>query len=61
MKNWISLFALIVFALSSVSTADERIAWYGNLRDGLNAARATGKPILLVSAAVQCKGVSGIY
>jgi hypothetical protein len=61
MKNWISLLALIVLTLSSASTADEKIAWYGNLRDGLTAARATGKPILLVSAAVQCKGVSGIY
>ena len=50
-----------MLTLSSASTADEKIAWYGNLRDGLNAARATGKPIMLVSAAVQCKGVSGIY
>lgn len=61
MKNWISVLALIVLTLSSASTADDKIAWYGNLRDGLNAARATGKPIMLVSAAVQCKGVSGIY
>ena len=34
MKNWISLLALIVLTLSSASTADEKIAWYGNLRDG---------------------------
>ena len=61
MKNWISVLALIVLTISSASTADEKIAWYGNLCDGLNAARATGKPIMLVSAAVQCKGVSGIY
>ena len=61
MKNWISVLALIVLTLSSASPADEKIAWYCNLRDGLNAARATGKPIMLVSAAVQCKGVSGIY
>ena len=61
MKNWISVLALIVLTLSSASTADEKIAWSGHLRDGLNAAPATGKPIMLVSAAVQCKGVSGIY
>ena len=36
MKNWISVLALIVLTLSSASTADEKIAWYGNLRDGLN-------------------------
>ena len=61
MKNWISVLALIVLTLSSASTADEKIAWYGNLRDGLNAARATGKPIMLVSAVPQCHSVPGVW
>ena len=48
----------------SLATADEvppRIAWYGTLESGLTAAKRTGHPILLVSGAPHCHGVSGIW
>lgn len=61
MKTWISCLALLLIAFSNATLAEEKIAWYGNLADGLRVARQTGKPILLISAAVQCRGVSGIY
>jgi hypothetical protein len=61
MTKWIPYITFLLITLSSATLADERIAWYGNLKDGLEAARSTGTPILLISAAVQCKGVSGIY
>lgn len=37
------------------------IAWFGVLEDGLEQARRTGKPILLISAAPQCTGVPGMW
>ena len=37
------------------------IAWFGVLEDGLEQARRTGKPILLISAAPQCSGVPGMW
>jgi hypothetical protein len=37
------------------------IVWYGVLADGLAEARRAGKPILLVSAAPQCIGISGMW
>lgn len=37
------------------------IAWFGVLQDGLDQARRTGKPIMLISAAPQCSGVPGMW
>ena len=37
------------------------IAWYGVLTDGIDEAKATGKPIMLLSAAPQCAGVPGMW
>ncbi len=37
------------------------IVWYGVLKDGLAEAKRTGKPILLITAAVQCRGVPGMW
>jgi Spy/CpxP family protein refolding chaperone len=37
------------------------IAWFASWSDGLKEAQRTGKPILLVSAAPHCAGVSGIW
>lgn len=39
----------------------ERIAWFGTWEGGLQEARRTQRPILLVSAAPHCHGVSGIW
>jgi hypothetical protein len=37
------------------------IQWFAMLQGGLDEAKRTGKPILLVSAAPHCAGVSGIW
>src|SRR5436305_1378910 len=37
------------------------IQWYSTLKSGLAASKLTGQPILLVSAAPHCAGVSGIW
>ncbi len=37
------------------------ITWYGRLQDGLQAAKLADRPILLLSAAPQCAGVSGMW
>ncbi len=52
---------LLWLALTLVAAAQTEISWYSDWRQGLAAARASGKPILLMSAAPQCKGVSGIW
>jgi hypothetical protein len=41
--------------------AEGGIAWFASWQDGLREAKRTGKPILLVSAAPHCAGVSGIW
>ncbi|MDA1013310.1 MAG: hypothetical protein O3A00_02530 [Planctomycetota bacterium] len=45
----------------SSSTDTGAIAWYGTWETGLKAAKASGRPILLVSAAPHCHGISGIW
>ncbi|KAF0246937.1 MAG: hypothetical protein FD180_296 [Planctomycetota bacterium] len=37
------------------------IAWYGTWERGSRVAKATGRPILLISAAPQCHGISGLW
>ncbi|MEK7468012.1 MAG: hypothetical protein AAB074_11405 [Planctomycetota bacterium] len=37
------------------------IAWYGTWERGLRVAKSTGRPILLISAAPQCHGISGLW
>lgn len=39
----------------------ERIAWFGTWEGGLEEARRTRRPILLVAAAPHCHSVSGIW
>ena len=38
-----------------------KIAWFGTLQSGLAEAKRSGRPILLISAAPQCLGVSGVW
>lgn len=45
----------------SPSPLPEAIAWYTDLDAGLAEARRTDKPILLMSAAPSCSGVSGVW
>ncbi|MBI2479855.1 MAG: hypothetical protein HYV60_14845 [Planctomycetia bacterium] len=55
---------IALLAIASVTFATEppaRIAWYGQLADGLAEAQRTGRPVLLVSGAPQCHGVPGVW
>ena len=42
-------------------TNEAAILWYATLDRGLAEAKRTGKPILFVSAAPHCAGVSGMW
>ena len=44
-----------------VTTTGGGIQWYATLKSGLAEAERTGRPILFVSAAPSCAGVSGIW
>jgi hypothetical protein len=37
------------------------ISWYGTWKDGLAVAKKEKRPILLLAAAPQCHGISGIW
>ncbi|MDA1053745.1 MAG: hypothetical protein O3C40_25130 [Planctomycetota bacterium] len=57
-------FSIALLGMASLAVAAEppaRIAWYGQLKDGLAEAQRTGRPILLVSGAPQCHGVPGVW
>lgn len=45
----------------AVATGSERIQWFAQWDAATAEAARTGKPILLVSAAPHCSGVSGIW
>lgn len=47
---------------SGVAAADRTaIAWYGTWTGALAEAARSGRPILLMSAAPQCHGISGLW
>ena len=62
-KGLIAVILIQVLANSGFSddSNEPKIAWYGTLQSGLAEAERSQKPILLVSAAPQCLGVSGIW
>ncbi|KAA3605547.1 MAG: hypothetical protein DWQ01_19720 [Planctomycetota bacterium] len=41
--------------------AAPKIQWFGTWSQALAEAKRTGRPILLTSAAPQCRGVSGMW
>ena len=53
--------ASVVQAPEATSEAPTGIAWYGTWEGGLEEARISGRPILLMSAAPQCHGVPGMW
>ena len=65
MKKRTLLAISLLLAAGTVIHAEEnlipRIAWYGNLADGLAEAKRSGRPILLVSGAPACLGVPGVW
>jgi len=55
---------VVMWSVSHLAAADDptpRIGFYGTLKSGLDEARRSGRPILFLSAAPQCLGVSGIW
>lgn len=61
----IGIFFLLFFsAIPEVGAQRElrrSIAWYGTWESGLAAAKESGRPILLVSAAPHCHQVPGMW
>ena len=61
------LMAVVLAAIPLLASAQNGnglpagIVWYGVLQDGLEQARKTQRPILLLSAAPQCAGVPGMW
>ena len=61
------LLAVVLAAIPLLASAQSGnglpagIVWYGVLQDGLEQARKTQRPILLLSAAPQCAGVPGMW
>ena len=65
MKKITLLAISLLLAAGTLVHAEEnpnpRIAWYGNLADGLAEAERSGRPILLISGAPACLGVPGVW
>jgi len=65
MKKIMILGTALLLAVGTLVRAEEnsipRIAWYGNLADGLAEAERSGRPILLISGAPACLGVPGVW
>lgn len=61
----VTLTLTIVITTTSLFSAEKdvlpKVAWYGTLKQGLVEAERSKRPILLVSGAPQCLGVSGIW
>lgn len=65
MKKIVILGTALLLAAGTLVRAEEnsipRIAWYGNLANGLAEAKRSGRPILLISGAPACLGVPGVW
>jgi hypothetical protein len=53
--------SLLLVTAAPALAAEERIAWFETWKDGVAAAQATNRPILLVAAAPQCHEISGLW
>ncbi|MCE9583398.1 MAG: hypothetical protein K8T20_13005 [Planctomycetes bacterium] len=63
MKLATLMFAAIACLSAKAEEPETRtgIAWFGTWERGFRVAKATGRPILLISAAPQCHGISGLW
>ena len=65
MKKIMLFGVALLLAAGTLARAEEnpvpRIAWYGNLADGLAEAERSSRPILLISGAPACLGVPGVW
>ena len=61
----ISILAILLWAptntMACESDKEAGIQWYGTLDGGMEEAKKTGLPILLMSAAPQCHNISGVW
>lgn len=55
------IFSLVGTGLFAQPKSEERIQWFSTLEDGLKEAKRTQRPILFLTAAPSCAGVSGIW
>lgn len=57
--------AIAITSGSLAEAADEsgkgKIAWFGTWKGGLEVAKRTGRPILLIAAAPHCHSTPGIW
>ena len=64
-RSTLAVIAVSIFATSALAQKKDGIPaginWYGVLSDGLEEAKRSQRPILLVSAAPQCSGVPGMW
>ena len=64
LRTTLATFALmggLVQHLAAEPNPAPRIAWHGNLAEGLAEARQSGRPILLVFGAPACLGIPGVW
>jgi hypothetical protein len=47
--------------VSNLDLGEPGIAWYTTWESGQDEAKRSGRPIMFVAAATQCKGISGVY
>ena len=59
----LGLSLLISPLLATANESDKKagIQWYGTLDGGMEEAKKSGRPILLMSAAPQCRNISGVW
>lgn len=58
------LLAILAIASAQepmVTARDGGIVWFGDLVAGLNEAKRTNRPVMLMSAAPHCHNISGIW
>ena len=52
---------LLSLATASAALVQEQIAWFGTLESAQVEAKRTGKPIFLLAARPECRGVPGFW
>lgn len=52
---------LFTFATANAALVQEKIAWFGTLESAQAEAKRTGKPIFLLAARPECRGVPGFW
>lgn len=61
--KFLFLFVAVWLGQTQSTFADDspKVIWYATLESGMAEAKRSNRPILLISAAPHCTGVSGIW